>query len=212
MQQEGLSLSGVTIAVVDDEPSIVDVLTIYFRSQGARTRGFTSASKFIEALNWSPEIDCIILDLRLDKADGLELLSSIRSNSIAAPVIIITGHGDIVTAVRAMKMGAADFLEKPFTPDQLSTVIQTTLISFRSELRNSSDRQRAEESLSRLTARQLEIVDLISSGLTSKEIGLKLNISFRTVETHRYHIMEMLNCKSMAELIRLSILGSGVPR
>jgi two-component system response regulator FixJ len=194
-----------TIVVVEDDQAVLDVLTKFLRSVGYRTRGFGSAEALIDGLDWSPEIDCIISDIRLPKADGIELIQSLRVRGVAVPVVLITGYGDIPLAVRAMKAGATDFLEKPFEPKELQAAVVMALTSPTYQAPGDSDARAALARLGRLTGRQRQIVELITNGLTSKEIALELGMSFRTVEAHRAAIMDKLDLGSLAELIKLIV-------
>ncbi len=196
-----------TIAVVEDDAAVLQVITAFLRSTGVRTRGFPSAEAFLDALDWSPELDCVISDVRLGKIDGIELIERLRSAGMSVPVVLITGHGDVALAVRAMKAGAQDFIEKPFEPEHLASAAETAIRRSKSIGSRFSEVVQARASLDRLTDRQKEVVDLIAAGLTSKEIGCELRMSYRTVETHRFNLMEKLGISSLAELIRLKVLA-----
>ncbi len=190
------------LVIVEDENQLLELMKESFVGAGYRVKGFSSAEDFIADLDWIASVDCIIADVRLPGMDGLELLDFIAERYPVAPMIIMTGHGDIPMAVKAIKDGAFDFIEKPFTPERLEDIVAAALAA-RPRVRSLLDVKDAENTLNRLTPRQAEIVDLIAEGLTSKEIAVRLGMSFRTVDTHRARIMEKLQVNSLAELLRL---------
>jgi two-component system, LuxR family, response regulator FixJ len=192
------------LVIVEDEIQLLELMKDFFIGAGFRVKGFSSAEDLIADLDWMSSVDCIVADVRLPGIDGLELLQLIAERHPATPVVIMTGHGDIPMAVKAIKDGAFDFIEKPFTPERLEEIVNAALAS-RKKARAVIDTRDAESTLARLTPRQVEIVDLIAEGLTSKEIAVRLGMSFRTVDTHRARIMEKLQVNSLAELLRLRL-------
>jgi len=199
------------LVIVEDEAQLLELMKDFFIGAGYRVKGFKSAEDLIADLDWMASVDCIVADVRLPGIDGLELLKFISERHASTPMVIMTGHGDIPMAVKAIKDGAFDFIEKPFEPEHLEEIVTAALAS-RKKIRPSYDTRDAESALSRLTPRQVEIVDLIADGLTSKEIAVRLGMSFRTVDTHRARIMEKLQVGSLAELLRLRLaveLGNG---
>lgn len=192
------------LVIVEHEAQLLELMKEVFVGAGYRVKGFGSAEDLIADLDWITSVDCIIADVRLPGMDGLELFKFVTERHPATPIVIMTGHGDIPMAVKAIKDGAFDFIEKPFTPERLEDIVAAALAS-RPRLRTSLDVKDAESTLSRLTPRQAEIVDLIAEGLTSKEIAVRLGMSFRTVDTHRARIMEKLQVNSLAELLRLRL-------
>lgn len=192
------------LVIVEDEPEILHLMKDFFQTAGYRVKGFGAAEELIADLDWIGSVDCVIADVRLPGMDGLELLRSILEQRPSTPVIVMTGHGDIPMAVKAIKDGAFDFIEKPFMPDRLGEIVSAALAA-RPRARATQDAREAENAISRLTPRQIEIVDLIAEGLTSKEIAVRLGMSFRTVDTHRARIMEKLQVNSLAELLRLRL-------
>jgi two-component system, LuxR family, response regulator FixJ len=192
------------LVIVEDEVQLLELMKEFFVGAGYRVKGFGSAEDFVADLDWMTSVDCIIADVRLPGMDGLELLGLVIERQPGTPMVIMTGHGDIPMAVKAIKEGAFDFIEKPFTPERLEEIVNSALAA-RPRLRVAADAKEAEGVLSRLTPRQVEIVDLIAEGLTSKEIAVRLGMSFRTVDTHRARIMEKLQVNSLAELLRLRL-------
>lgn len=192
------------LVIVEDEAQLLGLMKEAFAGAGYRVKGFNCAEDLIADLDWIASVDCIIADVRLPGMDGLELLEFVTDRYPTTPIVIMTGHGDIPMAVKAIKDGAFDFIEKPFAPERLEEIVAAALAR-KPRPRTSLDARDAENTLSRLTPRQVEIVDLIAEGLTSKEIALRLGMSFRTVDTHRARIMEKLQVNSLAELLRLRL-------
>jgi two-component system, LuxR family, response regulator FixJ len=196
------------IAIIDDDAavrrSLGEVLTTY----GFRVAEFGSGTEFLKRAN---EINpnCILLDVRMPRMDGLEVQKHLRQHHRPIPVIFITGHGDIPLAVRAMREGAFDFVEKPVRDEVLTRSIEIAL-----EQGNRDQCIRAEEAaykkrLERLTPREREILSLVVDGHSSTAIGAILNISSRTADHHRAKILEKLEAASVANLIRLVLRNSG---
>lgn len=192
------------LVIVEDEPQLLDLMKDYFAGAGYLVKAFNCAEDLVADLDWMSAVDCVIADVRLPGMDGLELLRLVHGRHPSTPIVLMSGHGDIPMAVKAIKDGAFDFIEKPFTPERLEQIVNAALVS-RKPVKAVQDAREAESVLSRLTPRQVEIVDLIAEGLTSKEIAVRLGMSFRTVDTHRARIMEKLQVNSLAELLRLRL-------
>lgn len=192
------------LVIVEDEAQLLDLMKDFFAGAGYRVKVFSSAEDLIADLDWMTSVDCVIADVRLPGMNGLELLRFVHGRHPSTPIVIMSGHGDIPMAVSAIKDGAFDFIEKPFTPERLEEIVNAALES-RKPIKAVQDAREAEIALSRLTPRQAEIVDLIAEGLTSKEIAVRLGMSFRTVDTHRARIVEKLQVNSLAELLRLRL-------
>ncbi len=193
------------IVVIEDEQDVLAVLLGHLRSKGCRVRGYRSIEE--EGLDWSPKLDCIVSDVRLPGINGIELTQRLRQKGVLAPVILITGHGDISMAVQAIKAGAADFCQKPITPAELDTAIERAIEAHQNNWTISDEMRASLERLQQLKPRQREVFDLVAEGLTSKEIGQKLGVSFRTIETHRAAVMERLNVSSLADLIKIKLIS-----
>lgn len=204
---QGLMSPQGTVAVVEDDASLLLVITSLFRKKGFRVRGFASAELLLESLEWSPDIDCIVSDIRLTGIDGVQLIGELRARGLNLPVVLLTAQSEVALAVRAMKAGACDFIEKPFNPMKLTEVVQEVIVRSTSVRIRSVEIVKAKRKLSLLTQRQSEIVGLICDGLTSKQIGIELNMSYRTVEAHRVSIMDKLGVHSMAELVKLRVMA-----
>ena len=147
---------------------------------------------------------CILLDIRMPGRSGLEVLQALKASGYGAPVFMISGHGDIPMAVRAMKAGAVDFIEKPFDAE--------TVVGYVREALDSLPAQEADKSrlLDGLTRREAEVLGKIAAGMSSKEAARELGVSPRTVETHRARIMTKLNARNAADLVRIALAAGGV--
>lgn len=192
------------IAIVEDDRDLLDGMSKYVKSLGHRVRGFSSPVDFLGALEWTPSIDCVIADVRLHPISGVELIDRIAKLGLSIPVVLITGFADVETAVKAMKAGAFDFISKPLDLDRLQVIVENAVASRRS-LPFLSEALSDSRKLSELTARQKQVLDLVCEGMTSKEIALALDMSFRTVETHRATMMSKLGVTSLAQLIQIKM-------
>ncbi|MBK5968137.1 MULTISPECIES: response regulator FixJ [Thiorhodovibrio] len=195
------------VYVVDDDQAMRESLQWLIESVGMQVQTFDSADAFLKACkpDWS---GCLLLDVRMPGMSGLELQSYLGRRSICLPVIVITGHGDVAMAVRAMKAGALDFIEKPFDDEAL-------LGSIRKALEN-DDRARllrAEQAnilarMKELTPREREVMDLVTDGQSNREIATALSVSAKTVEVHRSRVMDKMHADSLAELVRMVIMAN----
>jgi two-component system response regulator FixJ len=202
-----------TVFVVDDDDAVRDSLTILLESTGYRAEGYGSARALLDAIG--PEAQgCIIADVRMPGMDGLELQKALAQRGIRLPVIIMTGHGDVPIAVRAMKAGALDFVEKPFAEEAMLGAVATAMQ--RGEQRPPMGAAPADaaalERLSQLTPRERDVLEALVAGHPNKVIAHRLQISPRTVEIHRARIMEKMAARSLSHLVRLSLSAGVQPR
>jgi len=195
-----------TIAIVEDDKPLLDMLVQYLRSQNYRTRGFGRAEDLLELIDWTSGINCIVSDVRMPGIGGLGLIERLRQMGHRVPVILITGHGDIPMAVQAIKNGAFDFIEKPLDPVFFESVIAKALSAGLQDHDVAAEVREARKTLAGLTPQQSRILGYVADGLSSKEIALHINISPRTVEVHRAAIMQRLQVNSLADLIKLKML------
>jgi two-component system CheB/CheR fusion protein len=193
----------VNVFVVDDDASIREAIRNMLEAHGWSVETFASCDAFLHALQ-PGQGGCLVIDALLPEMDGFELLSRLEADKITLPSIMITGHGDISMAVRAMQAGASDFLEKPFGHEELIASITHALAQSR-ESEPSSERRAAAARFTGLTARQRQILDLVLAGHPSKNIAADLGISQRTVENHRAAIMRKTGSRSIPALIRLAV-------
>jgi len=196
-----------TVFVVDDDQAMRNSLQWLIESVGMNVETYGSADEFIEGY-YPGRSGCLLLDVRMPGMSGLELQEHFVSQGIRIPVIIITGHGDVPMAVRAMKVGAVDFIEKPFNDELLLDSIRNALVL--DEVQRTEQAQRAEIAarLAQLTPRELEVMKMVTDGKANKEIAGDLGISSKTVEAHRARVMEKMEAVSLAELVKMAILAN----
>lgn len=196
-----------TIAIVDDDSGVRDSLTVLLSAAGYQTREYGSAEAFLrEPFDGNP--GCAIIDLRLPGMDGLALQAEMGRRGFVLPVILITAHGDVASARRALRTGAIDFLEKPIDNDELLAAVRGAIEGRdRAQLERAAD-ARATLLLGSLTQREREVYDRIVRGMHNREIAVDLGISPRTVEVHRARVMAKLKARRLADLLRLREPGS----
>jgi RNA polymerase sigma factor (sigma-70 family) len=190
-----------TVFLIDDDPGVRDALTLLLSLKGLSTQPFATADSFIET--YRPErAGCVLTDLRMPGMTGLELQAELAARHIEVPLVVLTAHGDVSTARAALKNGAFEFLEKPVDDAQLVEVLGNALRVDRERRAAATARTTTDRRIERLTKREREILELIAAGHQNREIAAQLGISARTVEVHRARIMEKLECRSLAELMR----------
>ena len=190
------------VYVVDDDASIRDSLALMLGLAGYATRLFADAESFLSAFDagWS---GCVVADLRLPGMSGVELQAQVRQRGGRIPFVIITAHGDVQAARSAFRAQAVDFIEKPFEDAQLREAIDGAFAQETSRLDEARLRSDAAAKLARLTPREREVFDHTVAGAHAKEVAAALGISPRTVEVHRMRIMEKLEVRNVAEMVRL---------
>jgi len=192
--------SDAVVYVVDDDFAVCDSLALLIESTGQTVRSFESAKAFLN--NYDPGYPgCLLLDVRMPSMNGLELQEELLKRAISIPIIFISGHAGIPDSAKAFRTGAVDFLEKPFDNEILLERIEESIkidIASREQLNQNREILKRFE---HLTAREKEVLKLVVNGYSSKEAAIILDISNRTVETHRYHVMEKMRAESLAELI-----------
>jgi FixJ family two-component response regulator len=196
-----------TVFVIDDDLSVRDSIALMLGLAGYRTSVFADAEAFLAA--WREDwVGCVIADVRLPGLSGVQLQDELRSRGTTLPFVIITAHGDVPTARAAFRSQAVDFLEKPFDHAQLCAAIDTGFALEERRIRRQDSRRADAEKLSRLTGREREVLEQAARGLHAKEIAVALGISPRTVEVHKTRIMEKLDVRNVAELVRFAIAAS----
>jgi two-component system response regulator FixJ len=193
------------IALIDDDPAVLDSLQLYFARQNLRTSCFNKAEEFIAAVGRAESFDCIVSDVRMPGVSGLELVRQLNARGLVRPIILITGHGDIDMAVSAIKLGAFNFIEKPFDENRLLVSIQEAVEQARRQTSDVAELERLQARFDSLSQRQRQVMELAATGLSSKEIGAQLKISSKTVENHRTWVMERIGARNLAELVRMAI-------
>lgn len=189
------------VFVVDDDEAMRDSIACLLESVNLPSRMFGDARAFLEFCDPQQQ-GCVLLDIRMPGMSGMELLENLKANGVTLPIIIITGHGDVPLAVRALKLGAFDFVQKPFNADDLLDRVYAALQQVRERRQNDRRLDRLRSHFDALTGREREIMELVVAGDPSKVIGMKLGISSRTVDIHRSNIMRKLNVRTVAELVQ----------
>jgi RNA polymerase sigma factor (sigma-70 family) len=194
-----------TVFVVDDDEAMRSSLKWLIESTGMAVRTFDSADAFLAG--YSPDwTGCLLLDVRMPGMSGLELQAYLAQAGYRLPVIIITGHGDVAMAVKAMQAGALDFVEKPFHDEDLLASIHRALAA---DIEARAQRSQHAEVLARLaelTPREHEVMDLVTAGKSNREIATALGVSTKTVEAHRARVMDKMQAGSLADLVRMALL------
>lgn len=191
------------VYVVDDDRAVRDSLGLLLKSVGIENETYESASAFLEA--YQPDrVSCLVADIRMPGMSGLELQRELNVRKVRLPLIFITGHGDVPMAVEAMKGGARDFLTKPFRDqdflDRVRAAVSEAESGFEDEQKQREVRARFES----LTRRETEVMDMVVKGAANKVIAMDLGVSQRTVELHRARVMQKMQVRSLAELVRLA--------
>lgn len=202
-----MTLDGAVVFIVDDDEGVRNGLRVLLASAGLETRAYASAAAFLDAA--TPEQPgCLLLDVRMPGLSGLDLHERLIARRVELPVIILTGHGDVPMAVRAMKRGVFDFIQKPFNDQFLLDRINEALQQDTLRRQQQSEAAAVRGKLARLTARERDVLRGLVLGQANKVIAAELGISERTVELHRAHCMDKLDCRSVAQLVQL-VLQAG---
>ncbi len=198
-----------TVYIVDDDEAVRDSLRWLLEGQGFRVSAFDSAERFLASLPPASQgalSACLIADVRMPGGmSGIELHDELLRRGLDLPLIFITGHGSVPMAVNSMKKGAVDFLEKPFNDEMLCRLVSSALEKVRDEGTQSVMAKRARELLSRLTPREEQVLDRIVAGRLNKQIADDLEISIKTVEAHRANIMDKIEARTMADLMKTAL-------
>lgn len=199
-----------TVFVVDDNAGVRKSLGALMHSAGLAVETFATSAEFLAA--YDPDRPgCLVLDVRLRRGEsGLDLQDELRRRKATLPIIVLTGHGNVPTSVRALKAGAADFLQKPAPPKLLLERIHAAIDEDRRAREALREHTVVEERVARLTPRERQVMDLLATGKSSKEIAAAMNVSVRTVEGHRRMVFSKMGVSSAAQLVR-AVLGSREP-
>lgn len=197
-----------TIFIVDDDEAVRDSLRWLLEANGYRVKSFGAAEEFLNS--YDPDlIAVLIVDVRMPGMSGLELQEALIARKATIPMVFITGHGDVPMAVNTMKKGAVDFLEKPFNEADLRAIVARMIeqaLDLASEAKEKRDHKKI---ISRLTAREQQVLERIVAGRLNKQIAGDLNISIKTVEAHRANIMEKLEVTTVADLMKIALVKTG---
>ncbi|MFA9479130.1 response regulator FixJ [Phycisphaerales bacterium AB-hyl4] len=200
-----------TVFIVDDDKAVRDSLAWLVESAGVRVEAFDRADHLLERLDEMDRLPfgCIVADIRLPGMSGLDLQDRLREMGVRLPFVVITGHGDVPLAVRAMKAGAVDFIEKPFSDRKLLDRIQHALKHDEKRRLESASKQLLKRRIARLTARERQVMEMVVQGRLNKQVAASLDLSPKTVEVHRAHVMEKMEAGSLAELVRMAVQLEG---
>ena len=194
------------IYVIDDDDAVRQSLEFLLATAGYKARGFDSARAFFDVL---PEIEagCIITDVRMPEITGIDLLRKVKETKPGLPVVVITGHGDVALAVEAMKIGAIDFLEKPFDDDGLIAAVKAALSNAADNGKRQAELGAIKDKLAALSNRERQVLEGLVAGHPNKTIAFDLGISPRTVEIYRANLMTKMGANSLSDLVRMAMLA-----
>jgi two-component system, LuxR family, response regulator FixJ len=193
------------VYVIDDDEALRESLAFLLRTARIDVESYASAGAFLEALP-TTHASCVITDVRMPGMSGLDLLRRLRELKIEVPVIVITGHGDVPLAVEAMKIGASDFLEKPFDDELLLASVRSALERQDGATKRSAERARIENKLAALSNRERDVLGGLVAGRANKQIAFDLGISPRTVEIYRANLMNKMQAGSLSDLVRMALI------
>ena len=200
------------VHIIDDDEAVLRSLALLLRSHGHATRSYASGDQFLARIE-TIEPGCAVVDVRMPGIDGMSVMRRLAALDAGLPVVIVTGHADVALAVQAMKEGAVDFVEKPYTEEAMLEAVGTALARAQNARQSRAAIEQASQRVATLTPREREVLIRLVEGLPNKVIALDLGISPRTVEIHRANVMEKLACRSLAEVIRLATtagIGAGI--
>lgn len=192
----------IPVYLIDDDARIRESLRLLLKSVGVGLQTFATAQEFLNE-NGAARVGVLIVDIRMPGMSGLELQQRLRENSNNLGIIILSGHGDVTMAVRAMKNGAIDFLEKPFNDQILLDRIQQGMEEIRQRRQQEAQHDEVLKRVKTLTPREQEVLDLLISGMSNKDIALKLKISRKTLDIHRSKVLQKMEAETIADLVRM---------
>ncbi|ABE38580.1 response regulator transcription factor FixJ [Rhodopseudomonas palustris] len=194
------------VYVIDDDQAMRESIDFLLTSANYEVRLFESAPAFLDAMA-DVEFGCVLSDVRMPGIDGLDLLKRLKASRSRLPVVIMTGHGDVPLAVEAMKLGAIDFIEKPFDDDRLIGMIETSLKLAGEEAKSEAVSQDIVARIQSLSPRELQVMEGLIAGMSNKAIAREFDISPRTIEVYRANVMTKMQASSLSELVRMAMRG-----
>jgi two-component system response regulator FixJ len=192
------------VYVIDDDEAMRDSLNFLLESSGFEVRLFESAQSFLDTLP-NLAFGCVVSDVRMPGVDGIELLKRMKMESSPFPILMMTGHGDVPLAVEAMKLGAVDFLEKPFEDERLTAMIEQAIRQAEPTAKNEAIAHDISARVASLSPRERQVMDGLIAGLSNKLIAREYDISPRTIEVYRANVMTKMQASSLSELVRLAM-------
>jgi two-component system response regulator FixJ len=192
------------VYVIDDDAAMRDSLNFLLDSAGFGVTLFDDAQAFLDALP-GLTFGCVLSDVRMPGIDGIELLKRMKAQQSPFPILIMTGHGDVPLAVEAMKLGAVDFLEKPFDDERLTSMIEATIRQAEPAAKNEAVSQDIAARVASLSPRERQVMEGLIAGLSNKLIARDYDISPRTIEVYRANVMTKMQAGSLSELVRLAM-------
>jgi two-component system response regulator FixJ len=202
---QALTVRALTVHVIDDEASMRSSLQILLQTEGYKVQTYPLARNFLNSVE-NAENGCVVTDVRMPDMDGIQLMAALRQRNSLFPVVVITAFADVALAVQAMKMGAVDFIEKPFDASTLFAAVRGAMALAAPE--SVVEMRAITERLASLSPREIEILQNLLKGRLNKTIAYELGISVRTVEAHRANLMEKMQADSLSQLVRMALLAS----
>jgi two-component system, LuxR family, response regulator FixJ len=193
-----------TVHVIDDDEAVRQSLAFLLAAAGIEVQTYESATAFLDV---APKVKtgCVITDVRMPELSGIDLLRRLEELKLGVPVIIITGHGDVPLAVEAMKIGAVDFIEKPFDDEVLLTSVRSALNRLDRDHKRQAERREVETRLATLSSRERDVLEGLVAGQANKQIAYELGISPRTIEIYRANLMTKMQAASLSDLVRMAL-------
>jgi len=195
-----MMISTAMVFVIDDDASVRKSLKRLLDAACYKVELFKSASEFLSR-STHPGPSCVVVDVRMPELNGIDFQKALIEGGREEQLVFITGHGDVPMCAKAMKAGAVDFLPKPFKPKQLLESVERALSRSAEQRRRASEKNHARSLLDRLTPREFQVMELVTTGMLNKQVGAELGMAEKTVKTHRAHVMQKLGTTSVAELI-----------
>jgi two-component system response regulator FixJ len=196
------------VHIIDDDEAVRESVAFLLDSAGIRSRAYASAEQFLSSFS-AESTGCIITDVRMPGTTGIDLLRRLAELGSTVPAIVITGHADVPLAVEAMRLGAVDFLEKPFDDESLIVSVRSALSRARQGDRTEAERAAANSRIATLSPRERDVLEGLVAGKPNKMIAFDLGISARTVEVYRANVMTKTQAASLSELVRMALIASG---
>jgi two-component system response regulator FixJ len=191
------------VYIVDDDRAMRSSVVMLLRADGINARAFSSAEDFLEELPFLAT-GCVLLDIRMPGMSGLDLLAELRRRDCHWPAVIITGHGEINLAVRAIKLGAIDFLEKPYSEEDLQLILDEAFTKLDLATRKSHSARAARQAFAKLSPRERQVFDRVTAGMSNKEVAAELKLSPRTIESYRLTMMAKLGAEGLHDLLAIA--------